>query len=274
VLVLLAIVVAVLFTYWNVGAALVAQWAADQDYSHGFLIVPLAALFAWRRRRALAAASPQPSSLGLIVVIGSLGLLAAGVAAAELFVARASFVGVVAGSILFLYGRAHLRILAFPVALLLLTIPPPEIVFNQVALPLQLFASRVGEVTLRTAGVAVVRDGNVLELVGMHLEVAEACSGIRSILALLAFALVLGELGGCSRRHRWVLAAATLPIAIVANAGRVAVTGLAAHYWGPELAEGLLHSTSGMLVFGMAVGVLVLVDRALSPRRAYVVGMV
>jgi exosortase len=273
VLVLLAIVVAVLFTYWNVGAALVAQWAADQDYSHGFLIVPLAVWFAWRRRTALAAASPQPSSVGLVVAAASLGLLAAGVAAAELFVARASFVGLVAGAILFLYGRAHLRILTFPVGLLLLMIPPPEIVFNQIALPLQLFASRVGEVTLRTAGVPVLRDGNVLELVGMQLEVAEACSGIRSILALLAFALVLGELGGCSRRHRALLAAATLPIAIAANAGRVAVTGLAAHYWSPALAEGLLHSTSGLLVFATAVAVLVLVDRALSPRRSYVVGV-
>jgi exosortase len=105
----------------------------------------------------------------------------------------------------------------------------------------------------------------------MRLEVAEACSGIRSILALLAFALVLGELGGCSRRHRWILAVATLPIAIVANAGRVAATGLAAHYWGPELAEGLLHSTSGMLVFTMAVAVLLLFDRALSLRRAYAI---
>lgn len=264
-----AIAAAVLFTYWNVGAALVAQWAADQDYSHGFLIVPLAALFAWRRRDALQALSPRPSSLGLVVVAGSLGLLAAGVVAAELFVARTSFVGVVAGSILFLYGRAHLRVLAFPVALLLLMIPPPEIVFNQIALPLQLFASRVGEVTLRTAGVPVLRDGNVLELVGMRLEVVEACSGIRSILALLAFALVLGELGGCSPRHRGILAFATLPIAIVANAGRVAVTGLAAHRWGPDVADGLLHSTSGMLVFAVAASALLLIDRGLSLPRSY-----
>lgn len=263
----LALVAAVLYTYWNVALALVAQWAADPDYSHGFLILPLAAFFAWKRRGALAALPPKPTPWGLVAVAGSLGLLAAGVAAAELFVARASFVGVVAGSILFLYGRGHLRVLAFPLGFLLLMIPPPEIIFSQIALPLQLFASRVGELVLRTSGVPVLRDGNVLELVGMRLEVAEACSGIRSIVALLAFALVIGELA-CSTTHRWILAASTLPIAIVANAGRVAVTGLAAHQWGPTAAEGLLHATSGMVVFGVAVGVLVLIDRAMSSRRA------
>ena len=263
----LAVVAAVLYTYWNVALALVAQWAADPDYSHGFLILPLAAFFAWKRRGALAALPPKPTPWGLVAVAGSLGLLAVGVAAAELFVARASFVGVVAGSILFLHGRAHLRVLAFPIGFLLLMIPPPEIIFSQIALPLQLFASRVGELVLRTSGVPVLRDGNVLELVGMRLEVAEACSGIRSIVALLAFALVIGELA-CSTTHRWILAASTLPIAIVANAGRVAFTGLAAHQWGPAAAEGLLHSTSGMVVFGVAAGVLVMIDRAMWSRRA------
>jgi exosortase len=264
--VLLAIVAAVLYMYFDVGRALVAHWAADPDYSHGFLILPLAMFFAWKRRASLLAQPLQPTWWGLVVVAGSIGLLAAGLAAAELFVARASFVGVVAGSILFLYGRRHLRVLAFPVGLLLLMIPPPEIVFNQVALPLQLFASRVGELALRTSGVPVLRDGNMLELVGMQLEVAEACSGIRSIVALLAFALVIGEFAG-SMTHRWILAISTIPIAIVANAGRVAVAGLAAHRWGPETAEGLLHSTSGVVVFGIAVAVLMLVDRAISFRR-------
>jgi exosortase len=265
---LLAVVAAVLYTYGNVARALVAQWAADQNYSHGFLILPLAAWFAWKRRGALVALQPKPTSWGLVVVAASLSLLIAGVAAAELFVARASFVGIVAGSILFLYGRGHLRVLAFPIGFLLLMIPPPEIVFSQIALPLQLFASRVGELALRTSGVPVLRDGNVLELVGMRLEVAEACSGIRSIVALLAFALVIGELA-CSTTHRWILAASTIPIAVVANAGRVAVTGFAAHQWGPAAAEGLLHATSGMAVFGLAMGALVLVDRAMSSGRAY-----
>jgi exosortase len=260
---ILLFLIALFYTYRDVAAALIAQWGDDENYSHGFLIVPLAAYFVWKRRAALGATPARPSSWGLALVAFSLCVFAAGVAAAELFLARASFVGVLAGAVLFLYGARHLRLVAFPLAFLLLMIPPPDIVFNQVALPLQLFASRAGEVVLRGSGVPVLRDGNVLELVSMRLEVAEACSGIRSMVSLLTFALVLGEFGGSSRRRRALLALSTIPIAIIANATRVAATGLAAHVWGPTAAEGFLHSTSGLLVFGIAVGILLVVERAM-----------
>ena len=259
---ILLFALALLYTYRDVAAALVEQWRTDENYSHGFLIAPLAAYFVWKRRAALVSAPTRPSSWGLVLVMCSLGAFAAGVAAAELFVARASFIGVLTGAVLFLYGARHLRLVAFPLAFLLLMIPPPDIVFNQVALPLQLFASRAGEVVLRGSGVPVLRDGNVLELVSMRLEVAEACSGIRSIVSLLTFALVLGQFGGGSRRRKLLLVLATVPIAIFANATRVAVTGLAANYWGPAVAEGFLHSTSGFLMFGGAVAILLLVERA------------
>lgn len=268
---LVLLLAALAFAYWNVAAALVTQWSEDENYSHGFLIVPLAAYFAWRRRAALRELPVRPSSWGLALVALSLCALLAGVAAAEIFVARLSFVGVVAGATLFVCGPRHLRVLAFPVGFLLLMIPPPEILFNHVALPLQLFASRAGEIVLRGAGVPVLRDGNVLELVSMRLEVAEACSGIRSIVSLLTFALVLGEFNGCSRSRMLLLAVATVPIAVLANATRVAATGLAAHTWGPAVAEGLLHTTSGFLVFAAAVAVLLLVERAsarIRPRYA------
>jgi exosortase len=257
----LVFVAALAYAYRHVAAGLIAQWSADENYSHGFLIVPLALYFAWTRRAALRDAPRRPSAWGLVLVALSLCAFLAGIAAAELFVTRASFIGLLAGTIVFLCGTRHLRLLAFPVGFLILMIPPPEILFNQVALPLQLFASRAGEVVLRGAGVPVLRDGNVLELVSMRLEVAEACSGIRSIVSLLTFALVLGEFSGCSRRRKLLLALATVPIAVIANATRVAATGLAAHTWGPAVAEGLLHSTSGFLVFGAAVAVLLIVER-------------
>ena len=262
--VLSALLAAVLVAYWEVAGALVAQWIADENYSHGFLIVPLAGYFAWTRRERLRELPLAPSVWGVIFVVLSLAMLAAGVAAAELFVARTSLIGVLAGSVLFLCGWRHLRVLAFPLAFLLLMIPPPEIVFNQVALPLQLFASQAGELTLRTFGVPVLRDGNVLELASMRLEVAEACSGIRSIVSLLAFALMLGQFGGCSTSRLWLLALSTVPIAVLANATRVAATGLAAHSYGRAAAEGFLHTTSGLLVFGVAVLALLAFDRAMS----------
>lgn len=254
---------ALTYAYWDVAVSLVRQWSADGNYSHGFLILPAAAYFAWRRRARLAELPLQPRASGLVVVAGSLALLAAGVAASELFVARVSVIGVLAGSVLFLFGLHHLRVLAFPLAFLLLMIPLPEIVFNQLALPLQLVASQVGEVTLRAFGIPVLRDGNVLELVGMRLEVAEACSGIRSIVSLLTFAIVLAQLGGASASRAWILVVATIPIAVLANATRVAATGLAAQQFGPAVVEGELHSASGMLVFLVAVGALLLLDRGL-----------
>jgi exosortase len=265
-------VAALAFAYAPTFRALVVQWSNDGNYSHGFLVIPFALYLVWRRRDALRRTAAQPWRWGIAVVVWSLLLLVVGVAAAELFLARVSVIGVVAGTILFTYGRRHLRILAFPLGFLLLMIPLPEILFNQLAFPLQLFASHVGELALRGAGVPVLRDGNVLELVSMRLEVAEACSGIRSIVSLLTFALILGEFEGRSGRRIALLACSTIPIAVGANAARVAATGLAAHVWGPAAADGFLHSSSGLLVFAAAVFALLMLNRTIvrlrpMPRR-------
>ncbi len=253
--------VGLLAAYWDVGIGLVRQWASDDNYSHGFLIPPFAAYFAWQQRAALAAVPARPSLWGLSALVAAAALFVIGTVAAELFLARASLVLAVAGCIAFVGGLAHLRSLAFPVAFLLLMVPLPAVVFNQIAFPLQLLASEVGEVTLRAAGVTVLREGNVLELESMRLEVAEACSGIRSLVSLLAFALILGRFGGSSGGRLCVLAGATVPIAIVANAARVAGTGLAAHVWGKGVAEGALHTASGALVFFVAVAGLLALQR-------------
>jgi exosortase len=253
---------AIAFSYGQIAFGLIAQWSENDNYSHGFLIVPLAVYFGWTRRAALRRSPQRPSLWGLLVVSLGLCLYVAGIAAAELFVARLSLVGIIAGAIMFLFGPRHLRVLAFPVGFLLLMIPPPEILFNQVALPLQSFASQAGATMLRAAGVPVLRDGNVLELVSMRLEVAEACSGIRSVVSLLTFALALGEISGCETSRVVLLSITTIPLAIAANATRVAAIGLAAHAWGRPAAEGVLHGTSGLLVFALAVAVLIAVERA------------
>jgi exosortase len=263
------LVLAILLVYRTVLSGLVAQWAAEDNYTHAFLIPPLAIFFAWRRRERLTNAGGAPTAWGLAVALAALCLLVAGTAAAELFITRVSLVLFLAGCVSFLYGAARLRVLAAPLAFLLLMIPLPAIVFNQIALPLQLFASEIGETALRAGGVTVLRDGNVLELVGMRLEVAEACSGIRSIMALLTFSLAIGELGGCTRSRRFVLAFATVPIAILANAIRVVATGFAAQAWGPAVAEGLLHTAAGMVVFLGGVLLLTTLERATRPRGRF-----
>ena len=245
-------------------SSLVRQWASDDDYSHGFFVVPLAAYFLWERRAAFARTPCRPSAAGLALVVLSLGVFSAGRLGAELFLARVSLVGLIAGIVWFLAGREYLKVAAFPLAFLLLMIPLPAIVFNQITLPLQTLAARLGEITIAAAGVPVLRDGNVLQVPGRTLEVAEACSGIRSLISLFTIAVVLGYFasrGGRAARLTLVLAA--VPIAVVANAARVAGTGLACYWLTPAAAEGFFHTFSGWLMFGVALAGLLLVQRAI-----------
>jgi exosortase len=239
----------VLWLYRDVLQSLVRQWASDDNYSHGFLIVPVALYCAWEQRDRLQRAERRPSLLGVLLVLASLAVFALGVLGADLFLARISLVGVIVGAVLFVWGPAHLRVLAFPLALLPLMVPLPTIVFNQIALPLQLIASRVGETTIAAAGIPVLREGNILELPSMTLAVAEACSGIRSLVSLVTLAVVLTYFTGRGIAGRVVVVASAVPIAILANAARVAGTGLAAHWVGRSAAEGFFHGFSGWLMF-------------------------
>ncbi|MFN7978445.1 MAG: exosortase A [Vicinamibacterales bacterium] len=242
--------------FFDVARTLVSDWSTDDNYSHGFLVVPVAAWLAWERRDALAAAPTRPHAFGLVVILGSLLILGAGVLGAERFLTRLAMVGVLTGTVLFVWGAAHLRLLTFPLAFLLLGIPLPAILFNQIALPLQLLASQVGEAGLRMAGVPVLREGNVMVLARTTLEVAEACSGIRSLVSLLTLGIVYGYFMDSRTWVRWLLALSTVPIAVATNGLRVAGTGIAAHHYGPEAAEGFLHTFSGWLVFVSALAML------------------
>jgi exosortase len=246
-----------LAVYFPVLASLGRQWASDENYSHGFIVVPFALLFAWRARRSLAAAEPKPHIFGLVLVVLSILGFLAGQFGAELFLARLSLLGLIAGAILFLWGPAHLRTLAFSLALLVLAIPLPAIILNQIAFPLQLLASRAGEAVVSAAGIPILREGNVLVLPEMKLEVVEACSGIRSLASLITLALIVGKLVEPRPWARAALVVLAIPVAIAANAARVAGTGLAAAWVGPQAAQGFFHSFSGWLVFVAAFAALI-----------------
>ena len=247
--------------YGGVVAGLVNAWRTNDDYSHGFLVAPLCAYFVWERRHALARIEPSPAGAGLALVFFSLLILVVGELGAEMFLARISLIGVLAGSVWFVLGRRHARLLAFPLAFALLMIPLPAIVFNQLAFPLQLAASRAAEVCLSALRIPALRDGNVIYLSTITLEVAEACSGIRSLVSLITLGVVFGYFTETSRSRRALLVVATIPIAIVANALRVAGTGVLAHFAGPGAAEGFFHSFAGWLVFMAAAVMLVLLQR-------------
>jgi exosortase len=258
---------AVGWLYSGVLPGLVRQWANDDDYSHGFFVVPLAAFFAWERRDALVRASRQPSAAGLVLLAASLLCFVAGQFGSELFLTRVSLVGVLAGLVLFLLGWQHLGILAFPLAFLLLMVPLPAIIFNHIAFPLQMLASRLGETAIAAGGVPVLREGNVLFLPGRSLEVAEACSGIRSLISLFMLAIVLGYFMERRTGARVLIALAAVPIAVVANAARVAGTGLASYWVSPAAADGFFHTFSGWLVFVVALAGLLAFHRAVDLTR-------
>jgi exosortase len=182
---------------------------------------------------------------------------------AELFLSRLSLLIVLSGLIVLFLGWSFFRALLFPWAFLLLMIPIPAIIFNQITFPLQLLASKVASTTLPWMGVPVLREGNVIILPAMALEVAEACSGIRSLMSLATLAVIYGYLMERKFAVRILLAVASIPIAVAANSLRIVGTGLLVQYWDPEKAEGFFHEFSGWLIFAVSLVMLYLLHRVI-----------
>jgi exosortase len=194
---------------------------------------------------------------------GAVGLLIVGSLGAELFTSRFSLLLLSAGIILFLAGWNTLGAVAFPLAFLVLMIPVPAIIYNEITFPLQLLASRWAASILEVIGVPVLRDGNILVLSNYSLEVVEACSGIRSLMSLTALAVAYGYLADTRRWVRVALVALMVPIALLTNAIRITVAGALAHHFGPAAAEGFLHEFSGWVIFLSAVLLMFLTHRIL-----------
>jgi exosortase len=248
--------------YADVLASLADDWWTNESYSHGFLVVPLAFYIAWKQRHTILATPIAPSAQGIYLTgIGCL-LFAAGKLGAEFFATRISLVLVVAGLVWTFWGKKRLRHLAFPLLLVASVVPLPVIVYNSLAAPLQLLASNLATLAAQFFGVAVYRDGNIIQLADTSLGVAEACSGLRSLGALAVGALLLGFLerfGIWARVGLFVLA---IPIAIFFNIIRVTGTALLAER-DPDLAMGFYHAISGWLIFVAGFGTLLLCTKIL-----------
>lgn len=242
--------------YLPVLTRLVAHWESDEDMSHGFFVPVIAGYIVWQKRHELLALERKPNWLGLLVVLYAGVQLMVATLGVELFLARTAFVIAVWGAVLFLGGWPFLRALVFPLSILFLMVPIPAIIYNQITFPLQLFASTVAENVLSVLGYPVLREGNVLELASQKLQVVEACSGIRSLLALTFLALVYGYFFTNKTWVRVALFLSTVPIAISANAGRVTFTGILSEI-NPEYATGFYHTASGWVLF--AAGFLMLI---------------
>jgi exosortase len=243
----------VLGLYGPVLWRLMRQWYNDADYSHGFLVPLLSIYLIWQRRDKLAQVPRRPSNFGLLVVVGALALLFLGSLGAELFLTRVSMIVTICGLIIYFSGWALLRAMAFPIAFLLFAIPIPVLIYNEIVFPLQFIASRFATSILEMLNLfPIMREGNVLIMPGMRLEVVEACSGIRSLMSLLALAAGYGYMAEKSVPVRWFLVLAMIPLAIVSNGTRVMITALMTNYIGPRAAEGFMHEFSGWVIFVVA----------------------
>lgn len=238
------------------------QWANDENMGHGFFVPVIAGYIAWQRKDAVLAIPRSPNNWGLVLVIWAAAQSLAATLGAELFTARVAFLLAVLGTILYLGGTRWIKALAFPLALLVFMIPIPAIIYAALTLHLQTLASQLGEMMITWMGIPVLRAGNTLQLPSQTLDIAEACSGIRSLLSLAFLSLVYAYFTDKRIWMRWALLAATIPIAIGANGVRVAVTGLLSEM-NTEWARGAYHEAEGYVVFVVALAALIMTHRAL-----------
>ena len=257
--------------YLPVAQWLVGTWSSDDNYSHGFIVPLIAAFFVYSRREELARLVATPSRLGWVVVVVGLLLYAFGVMTGVKYFEVYSILAVLFGITLALGGLMPLKFFAFPIMYLVLMVPLPATLYASFASPLQLLASKAAVWVLRAAGAYVYADANIIRFAGgQSLAVAEACSGLRSILGLtatgLAFVYIL-------REETWVvkliLVLVTVPIAILTNIIRVSGTGLLYHFVSPRAAEGFFHSLSGWLIFLMALFLFLLTYRIVRLLRGF-----
>ena len=261
------VVVCLLLLYFRILQGLVSDWVRMPDFSHGFLIPIVSLYFVYERRKQYSVLGPSSHWAGLALLLFGVMLYLLGNLATEFFTIRFSMLVVLGGIILFLLGKEFFKTLLFPLAFLIFMIPIPSVLMDRITFPMQLFASKVAARSLDLIGIPVLREGNIIQLANTSLEVAEACSGIRSLISLLALSVVFAYFSQNKTWKRIVLVLSTFPIAIIANAARVTGTGILAHHYGDQVAQGFFHGFSGWILFVVAFVCLFIVGGLLSKMK-------
>ncbi|MGK2907412.1 MAG: exosortase A [Desulfuromonadales bacterium] len=253
---LLFLLVALGAAYATIVPGMVSDWYNDENYSHGFLVPLISAYFLYQNWAELKSTPLRPSNTGLLVIIGSLLLLLLGFIGTEYFTMRSSLVFLVAGIVLYWFGWGVLRLAALPIAFLIFMVPIPYIVYDAIAFPLKLLVTHASVAVLKMLSVTVVSEGNIIMFPQTVLEVADACSGLRSLMSLVTLAVAMAFLTQKSAVNRTILILSAVPVAILTNMFRVIVTGYLASYYGAAAAEGFFHEFAGMAVFILAMVIL------------------
>lgn len=243
--------------YYQIVPDMVKDWYQDENYSHGFLVPIIAGYFLWQRWPALKEQLVKPDGWGLMVIVWGVLQLLAGWLGTEHFTMRTSLIVLLTGMTLFWFGLEVLKGMALPLGYLIFMVPIPYLIYDMLAFPLKLFVTKVSVAFLKIVGVVVMREGNIIMFPATTLEVADACSGIRSLISLLALAVAYAFLMQTSTLRRWIIICSAVPIAVATNALRVIVTGILAQWWGARAAEGFFHEFAGMAVFVLAMVMLV-----------------
>lgn len=239
--------------YTPVFPGMVSIWMDDPNYSHGFLVPLISLWFAWKRWPELKDCPVEPSGAGFILLLAGMMLLAGGLAIDELYTSRVSCIAILAGIIQVLFGSRVLRLLALPLCFLLFMVPLPYTLYDALALPLRGFVSILATGGLKLCGLPVLREGNMIILPNISLEVVEACSGMRSLVSLIALGTAYAFLLVKGTWRKVALIISTIPVAVFTNVLRVFITGVLARHFGAVAAEGFFHDFAGLAVFVVAM---------------------
>lgn len=239
--------------YHHTIVKLVNDWSTDDNFSHGFLVPIIAGYMIWHYRERLARISIQSSYWGYLLLLGGMLFHIAGNIGAELFIQRFSIILTLMGLTAILFGVDVLKKTLVPLLYLLLMIPIPAIIWNKIAFPLQLFAAKLSSEFITFIGITVLREGNILHLANTTLEVVDACSGLRSLMSMLALSAAFAYISSMKNTGKWILFLSAVPIAIAVNIIRLTVTAMMAKYIGAEAAQGFLHDISGFIIFFVAL---------------------
>jgi len=254
---------AFLALYYPFIQTLIRDWDTNDNYSQGYFIPIVSGFMIWSLRRELAAIEIKPSNWGIaLVALGLLQLLIAKIGS-EYFLQRTSMIIVLFGISFFLFGGRFTKTIWLPLVYLIYMVPLPAIIWNRIAFPMQLFASALTEDVVRLIGIPILREGNVLHLAQTSLEVVDSCSGLRSLVSMLALATAFAFLINKDTWKRWVLFLAAFPIAVIVNIIRLSATAILASRYGGDVARGLLHDFSGWLVFVAGIALLILTQSLL-----------
>jgi exosortase len=254
--------------YLKVVPDMVSDWWKDPNFSHGFLVPVFSAYLIWERRDTLKLFPDRDTSLAaFFFVIVAMVMIVVGKAGSEYFTMRSSLVVLIFGLSRIILGREEFRKCLFPLAFLLFMVPIPYILYDAIAFPLKMIASWFGEHSLMLIGVPVFREGNIIHLPNIQLEVADACSGIRSLMSLMALASVVAYFMGTGAIKGVALVASAVPISVVTNSMRILITGILSYRFGQKAAEGFFHEFSGLVIFIVGAALITGLGLLLRPRK-------